>query len=91
MLLRIVADQPQREIVARLEQQLAAQQPAVAIIDPAARIDVLEEAVALDINAVQARRDGVASGPVMLASTRRMSKLPMSSWPLTSGVKRGLR
>ncbi len=59
-LLRIIGDQPHREIVVRLEQDLAAQQEAVAVVDPATGNHILEEAVTLDVNAVDPRRDGFA-------------------------------
>ena len=44
----IVADQAEREIAVRLEQDLSPGHPAVAVIEVAAGNDVLEEAVALD-------------------------------------------
>ena len=49
--------------VARLEEHLAAQQPAVAVVDPAAGNHVLDEAVALDLDAVEPERDAVAERP----------------------------
>ena len=57
--LRIITDDPERESVARLVQQLPAQQPAVAIIDVAARDEVVQEAVALHVDAVDPRRQSV--------------------------------
>ena len=58
--LRVIADDPEREIVVRLKQYLAAQQPAVAVVDPAAGDHVAKEAVALHVDAVESRRDRVA-------------------------------
>ena len=52
----IVADQPDRELVARLEQQLAAHEEAVAVVDAfgaAGRVGDVIEAVALDIDRVE--------------------------------------
>ena len=55
--LRIVADQAEREFVVGLEQHLPADQPAVAVVDVAAGNHVVEEAVALDVNRVEANGD----------------------------------
>ena len=56
-MLRIIRDQAEREIVARLVEDLAAQQPAVAVVQAAAGDHVFEEAVALDVNAVDEHAD----------------------------------
>ena len=60
--LRIIADQPDREIGAGLIEQLPAHQEAVAIVDVAARHHVAQEAVALEINAIDPRRQDAAQG-----------------------------
>ena len=57
--LRIIADDPDRQAVARLEQQLAANQVAIAIVEVAARDDVGQETVALEIDAVDPGSDRI--------------------------------
>ena len=61
--LGIVADQANRKILGRLVKQLAANQPAVAVVDPAARDDVLQKAVALDHHSVHPERERLADRP----------------------------
>ena len=57
--LGIVADDPDREGIGRLIENLPAQQPAVAIVNPVAGNDVLQEAVTLREYAVDAHRDRI--------------------------------
>ena len=59
----IVADQPDGEIGARLEQQLAADEIAVAIVDVPPGIHIVIEAVALRIEPVEAERDLLGERP----------------------------
>ncbi|MCA3255806.1 MAG: hypothetical protein INF91_09340, partial [Alphaproteobacteria bacterium] len=60
VLLAVVADDADREIVVRLQLKLAAHEIAVAVVEAAARDDIGDEAVALHIDAVDARRRLVA-------------------------------
>src|SRR6185437_11545773 len=61
--LRIIADQPKREIVVRLVEDLPAKEPPVPAVDPASGNDVSKESVALKIYAVDPRRDRVGERP----------------------------
>ncbi len=60
---RHVADQPNRQIIARLEQQLPANQRATAVVDVAARNHVVKKAVAPHPDAVDAGGDIVGNRP----------------------------
>src|SRR3546814_3318841 len=55
--LGVIGDQPDGEIAGRLEQQLPARQPAVAIVEAAAGDDVPQKAVALGVDAIQPRSE----------------------------------
>src|SRR3546814_364776 len=57
--LGVIGDQPDGEIAGRLEQQLPARQPAVAIVEAAAGDDVPQKAVALGVDAIQPVGEGL--------------------------------
>ena len=59
-LLRIIAYQADAEVAVRLEQQLAADEVAVAIVDADVVHDIVVETVALEIDAVDPRGDRIA-------------------------------
>ncbi len=69
--LGIIADDADRQVARRFEQQLPAQHPAIAIIDVAAGDDVFQEAVTLHPRAVDTRRDrfAEAAGGIGLGAT----------------------
>src|SRR3546814_4250045 len=56
----IIGDQADRQRVGRFEQQLAAKEIAVAVVDVAVVVHIVQEAVALDPYAVDARGERVA-------------------------------
>src|SRR3546814_14856765 len=60
----IIGDQADRQRVGRFEQQLAAKEIAVAVVDVAVVVHIVQEAVALHPYAVDARGERVADRPV---------------------------
>ena len=60
VLVRIIANEADAEIAGRFEQQLAAHEIAVAVVDPHIVDDIVVEAVALEIDAVDPRGDRIA-------------------------------
>ena len=73
MRLRIVADQADAEGVGGLEQQLAAGEQAVAVVDVGAVVDIVVEAVALDADALEPEGERVGQRAGDAGATRRKS------------------
>ena len=85
--LGIVADQADRQVARRLEAQLAAHEIAVAIVDVGVVGRIIVEAVALDVDAVDTRRERVAERHV----ERALRSAARRNWHRSPRPCRGCR